>query len=233
MGHTEKTLDLPEEELLDIDQEVMEHAIWFTAEDELDSDDINEKSNKITSTPKNKQQAENINTDEKAIDPVTNDVEHKEKYHILIQKEDDNLHLLLKAHFLEYLHLSPSETDKEEFLDIIDQYHDYYDNGTMPDDIKVLHIIEANYLLDDFLEMADEYDDNPVYFLKKTTDYPMPPDMLEKAQNMDDEEIIYLFSQFCKFCSEDNESVLEDPKDIKTKDLMGVIQKLATCEQID
>ena len=228
MHQNDKNLGLSDEDLVDVDQEVMEHAIWFTAEDTLD-----QQEQILLDDIENTPDSENLEDN-----PTTNSEQPKKThaiitYHDLILKEEQNIHTLLKAYFIENTHKEANSEDQDTFFHIVDEFEAYFDDDILPEDEKVAKLIEAHYLFDDFLEEADIYDDNPVYFLKKTMDYPMPSDMLEKAQNMSDEEIFFLFASFCTYDVEEKEAIIKDPEKIKSKELMSVIQKLATLEQMD
>lgn len=247
MTQTEDNLGLSDEDLVGIDKEVMEHALWFTAEDSLHSDEEEAPSPEKAKEQNNKDApSKDLETEEllecKHSDLIEENIAPKDPeeeklleltYSDLIKKEEQNIQTLLKAHFLEKLDKKVTTPKKEDFIIVAEDYHLYLDGEDTPEDIRICSLIEAYYLLDDFLEEADDYDDNPVYFLKKTTNYPLPADILEKAQNMSDEEIVYFFAEFCNYDEEEEETILKNPEEIKSKDIMSIIQKLATLEQID
>ena len=191
MHQNDKNLGLSDEDLVDVDQEVMEHAIWFTAEDTLDHQEQT-----LLESTENTPDSEDLANSPSARSEQPQKIQEIITYHDLILKEEQNIHTLLKAYFIENIHKEANLDEQDEFIHIVDEFEAYFDDDIAPENEKVAKLIEAHYLFDDFLEEADIYDDNPVYFLKKTMDYPMPSDMLEKAQNMSDEEIFSFLHHF-------------------------------------
>lgn len=231
MSFDPKSLNLAPEDIIDIDEEVMSHLLWFKVTPDIKKDAPSKVSfdmmpvTDVQKTLPEPQSVQNKN------DSIKHSLTFKEICHIIAQSPD---HLLLLMAFYYYRltqHVVEEEKDNisrnaQDFLNALEQ-----DDYRLPENLAV--IFEAYMVYEDFEIEAEEYYDNPIYYLMDDTECELPSYIFMKAENLSESAIIRFFAEFCDYNSETLTVELRDEKKISPEQLIETIERLARSEEID
>lgn len=197
-----KELGLTDDDLEGVDDQALEHVVWFTASETVSA--------KVVTREKRQTKS------------------RFSSYKTFIEKNySDIIRTLLFVHYKDDLKTPLSPLQEE----IICATADIYKNSFMDDtptiaDEKIVSILEAYQVFKEYKKDAWDYEENPVFFLLDDFAPNIEEDILEKAEAFSDEDIIYLFSQFCDYNPEYQDAIILSPEQIDVKKLIVVLEKL-------